>query len=302
MEELGMEDLFFAVTRRIRHILSGWFLLIVANFVFAIPMVGHGVAALIALVALVYALRTFLYGHAIQGLIMLFVIACIWAAPFFLPDIGEAPPQESARKALSDWGLPPVLGESPKPEPPRASPAPKRPTTATRQSRPEVKPWREPSAFQTRMTAAMDSREQVGEQSNRGASVATPEEQIRMVLARSRRAEQARDINATMDTYGARVDYFGQMRSRDEVRADKLAYFRSWPGIAESTTSDPKIEFLGVDHARVRFGSEFTVSNRATGEWRTGNIANTYVFDRGATGWKIVSQKGKVSNTRKGTR
>ena len=123
-----------------------------------------------------------------------------------------------------------------------------------------------------------------------------------MVLDRCRRAEQARDINATMATYGARVDYFGQMRSWNEVRADKLAYFRSWPGIAESTTSDPKIKFLGVDRALVRFGSEFTVSNRATGEWRTGNIANTYDFEPGPTGWKIVRQEGKVSNTRKGTR
>ena len=92
------------------------------------------------------------------------------------------------------------------------------------------------------------------------------------------------------------------MRSRNEVQADKLAYFQSWPSIAESYLTPPKIELLKHGYARVRFRSEFTVSNPTTGEWRSGEIDNVYMLLNSGKDWKITSQEGKVSNSRKGTR
>lgn len=309
----------FTRIRRIRHILSGWFVLLVAILVAPIPHLGPWLARLIALAGFLYALRVLTLGHWIQGLIQFGCFLALLISP--KREVPNKPATPEVRNhASASWTRPSATAYQPPPphreawsnqavevprreSPPQASPlesAQPSPIQTQAEVRPRAAEGPESGVREPVIARTPESEPPKEELVPTFPAVESPEEEALAFVINYRAAEERRDVDAAMKAFGESAFYCGQTRTAAEIRDDKAAYFRRWPVVTDSIVGTPTVEVLTQGYVRVRFRSTFKVHSPVERKWCSGTVDNEYLLLQGQR-WRISSQDGKVSNLQRGT-
>lgn len=143
------------------------------------------------------------------------------------------------------------------------------------------------------------SPEEIGDEAD-----SHPRRDVRDLVANlvrfSREAEGGSNLDLVMSQYASSVHYFGERRSRDEIRADKKSYWEKWPTRTEKIISEMQVTRQRSDEFRIEFKSSFRNEDPATGSWISADLSNHYTVELFGEEYAVTKQSCTVSNLKKG--
>lgn len=107
------------------------------------------------------------------------------------------------------------------------------------------------------------------------------------------------DLDSSMRSYSDNVSYFGSKKTKEEVRADKERYLVRWPVRRERFQGEFSLK-QNSGRLTASFQSQFRTESKERGEWCEGTVAHEFQLTSEDGKLRIVSQSGKVAESRKG--